>query len=117
MKKYNIDKYIEKNRKLYGEKCSAMLSAMEESFPKGKVEWTVPEGGIFLWCTCPGLEGDISKVVDACLARKVAIVPGSNFAIDQSLPSNQFRLNYSSVSIEKIKEGVSRLGEVLTEIL
>ncbi|MGN0182282.1 MAG: PLP-dependent aminotransferase family protein [Candidatus Ornithomonoglobus sp.] len=117
MKKYNIDKYIEKNRQLYGKKCRVMLDTMEETFPKGKVEWTVPEGGIFLWCTCPGLEGDISRVVDACLEKKVAIVPGSNFAIDQSLPSNQFRLNYSSVSPEKIEEGVRRLGGVLTEIL
>ncbi|MGM9937684.1 MAG: PLP-dependent aminotransferase family protein [Candidatus Ornithomonoglobus sp.] len=117
MKKYNIDKYIEKNRQLYGKKCKVMLDTMEETFPKGKVEWTVPEGGIFLWCTCPGLEGDISRVVDACLEKKVAIVPGSNFAIDQSLPSNQFRLNYSSVSPEKIEEGVRRLGAVLTEIL
>lgn len=117
MKKYNIDDYIEKNRALYGKKCKAMLDTMEECFPKGKVEWTVPEGGIFLWCTIPGFKGDMGEIVNKCLEKKVAIVPGSNFAIDQSLPSNQFRLNYSSVSVEKIVEGVKRLGEVLTEVL
>ncbi len=117
MKKYDIDKYIGKNRALYGKKCRVMLDTMEESFPKGKVEWTVPEGGIFLWCTCPDFEGDASQIVDRCLEKKVAIVPGSNFAIDQSLPSNRFRLNYSSISPEKIEEGVRRLGAVLTEIL
>lgn len=116
MKKYNIDSYIKKNRDLYGKKCKAMVETMEEVFPKGKVEWVVPEGGIFLWCTCPGLE-DISPVVDRCLEKKVAIVPGSNFAIDPFAPSNQFRLNFSSASIEDIKEGVRRLGEVLTELL
>lgn len=117
MKKYNIDKYIEKNRALYGKKCRVMLDTMEECFPKGKVEWTVPEGGIFLWCTCPGFTGDMGDIVNKCLEKKVAIVPGSNFAIDQSRPSNQFRLNYSSVSAEKIAEGVRRLGAVLTEVL
>ena len=117
MKKYNIDSYIKKNRELYGKKCRAMLDTMEECFPKGKVEWTVPEGGIFLWCTIPGFKGDMGEIVNKCLEKKVAIVPGSNFAIDQSLPSNQFRLNYSSVSIEKIIEGVRRLGAVLTEVL
>ena len=117
MKKYDIDKYIEKNRALYGKKCQIMLDTMEETFPKGKVTWTVPEGGIFLWCTCPGFEGDASEIVDKCLEKKVAIVPGSNFAIDQSLKSNQFRLNYSSIAPEKIEEGVRRLGAVLTEIL
>ncbi len=116
MKKYNIDKYIEKNRQLYGKKCRVMLDAMEETFPKGKVEWTEPEGGIFLWCTCPGIE-DITPVVNACLEKKVAIVPGSNFAVDINAPSNKFRLNYSAVEPAKIEEGVRRLGAVLTELL
>ena len=116
MKKYDIDKYIEKNRALYGKKCKVMLDTMEETFPKGKVEWTVPEGGIFLWCTCPGIE-DITPIVDACLEKKVAIVPGSNFAVDINAPSNKFRLNYSSAEPAKIEEGVRRLGAVLTELL
>ena len=116
MKKYDINKYIAKNRKLYKEKCDTMISAMEEYFPKGKVEWTVPEGGIFLWCTCPSIT-DVSVVVNKALEKKVAIVPGSNFAIDQSLPSNKFRLNFSSASKSDITEAIKRLGEVLTEIL
>ena len=116
MKKYNIDKYIAKNRELYGKKCAKMVEAMEKYFPKGKVKWVVPEGGIFLWCECPGIE-DISPVVDKCLEKKVAIVPGSNFATDIYAPSNMFRLNYSSATLENIEEGVRRLGEVLTEML
>lgn len=116
MKKYNIDKYIEKNRQLYGKKCDVMLEAMEKYFPKGKVEWTVPEGGIFLWCKCPGIE-DITPIVDRCLEKKVAIVPGSNFAVDMKAPSNMFRLNFSSATPEKLEEGIRRLGEVLCELL
>lgn len=116
MKKYNIDSYIEKNRELYGKKCKAMVDAMEKYFPKGKVKWVVPEGGIFLWCECPTIT-DISPIVDRCLEKKVAIVPGSNFATDIFAPSNMFRLNYSSATIENITEGVRRLGEVLTEML
>lgn len=116
MKKYNIDKYIEKNKDLYGKKCAVMVEAMEKYFPEGKVKWTVPEGGIFLWCECPEIE-DITPVVDKALEKKVAIVPGSNFAIDMKAPSNMFRLNYSSATPEKIEEGIKRLGEALTEVL
>ena len=36
MKKYDIDKYIAKNRELYGKKCAAMVSAMEKYFPHRK---------------------------------------------------------------------------------
>ena len=116
MKKYDINKYIEKNRKLYKEKCDCMLNAMAQYFPKGKVEWTEPEGGIFLWCTCPTIT-DVSEIISGCLEKKVAIVPGSNFAINQNEPSNQFRLNYSSASKSDIIEGIKRIGEVLEELL
>lgn len=116
MKKYDIDKYIEKNRKLYKEKYECMVSAMEEYFPKDKVLWTKPQGGIFLWCTCPTIS-DVSEIVAKALEKKVAIVPGSNFAIDQNEKSNKFRLNYSSASKEDIREAIKRLGAVLDELL
>ncbi len=116
MKKYNIDSYIQKNKELYGKKCEVMLDAMEKYFPVGKVKWTVPDGGIFLWCECPDID-DISPVVDKALEKKVAIVPGSNFAIDMKAPSNKFRLNYSSATTQNIQEGIKRLGEALKEIL
>lgn len=116
MKNYNIDEYIERNRALYGEKCAVMVSAMEKYFPKGKVKWVVPEGGIFLWCECPDIT-DINPVVDRALEKKVAIVPGWNFEIDMNKPSNMFRLNYSSATCEKIEEGIKRLGEALAEAL
>lgn len=116
MKKYDIDSYIAKNRELYGRKCACMVSAMEKYFPAGKVKWVVPDGGIFLWCECPTIT-DIAPIVDRCLEKKVAIVPGSNFAVDINAPSNMFRLNYSSATPEKLEEGIRRLGEVLTEML
>lgn len=116
MKKYNIDTYIAKNRELYGKKCAKMVESMEKYFPKGKVRWVVPEGGIFLWCECPTIT-DITPIVDKCLEKKVAIVPGSNFATDIYAPSNMFRLNYSSAALENIEEGIRRLGEVLSENL
>ena len=116
MKKYNIDDYIKKNCELYGKKCAKMVESMEKYFPEGKVKWVVPEGGIFLWCECPTIT-DISPIVEKCLEKKVAIVPGSNFAPDIYAPSNMFRLNYSSATLEKIEEGIKRLGEVLTEML
>lgn len=116
MKKYNIDDYIKKNCDLYGKKCAKMVECMEKYFPEGKVKWVVPEGGIFLWCECPTIT-DITPIVDKCLEKKVAIVPGSNFATDIYAPSNMFRLNFSSATLENIEEGIKRLGEVLTENL
>ncbi len=116
MEKYDIDEYIEKNRQLYGKKCDVMLKAIEKYFPKGKVKYTVPEGGIFMWCECEGID-DVTPLVDKALEKKVAIVPGSNFAIDVKAPSNMFRLNFSSATVCNIEEGIKRLGEALNEVL
>lgn len=116
MKKYDIDQYIEKNKALYGKKCAKMAAAMKKYFPEGKVKYTIPEGGIFMWCECPTIT-DIAPIVDKCLEKKVAIVPGSNFAVDITAPSNMFRLNYSSATLENIEEAIKRLGEVLSENL
>lgn len=116
MKKYDIDRYIAKNRELYGKKCAKMIENMEKYFPADKVKWVAPEGGIFIWCECPSIE-DITPVIDRCLEKKVAIVPGSNFAVDMFAPSNMFRMNYSSATLENIEEGVRRVGEALSELL
>ena len=62
-------------------------------------------------------QGWVGWFVEKALEKKVAIVPGSNFAIDQSVPCNTFRLNYSSASKADITEAVKRLGEVLDKLL
>lgn len=113
MKKYDIDKYIEKSKELYKEKSSLMLEGMSKHFPK-EVTWIEPQGGLFIWCSCP--EGtDVSVLLKSCIEKKVAFVPGNNFAVDIEAPSNMFRLNYSSMSKEKIEKGIKIMGEVLTE--
>ena len=47
-----LDHHIPTIRKLYGNQCQAMLAAMNQHFPVG-VQWTRPEGGMFIWVTLP----------------------------------------------------------------
>ncbi len=114
MKKYDIDKYIEKSCKLYGDKCRFMLECMDKYFPS-EIKWTAPEGGLFIWCSCPE-KVNAQEFLNKCIENNVAFVPGSNFATDISAPSNMFRLNYSSVTMEKIEAGIKKIGEVYTEM-
>lgn len=111
MERYCIDDQIEKARKLYGEKCGLMLECMDRYFPD-TCQYTRPEGGLFIWCTMP--EGyDAVEVMKESVKRKVAFVPGNTFMVDMEQPNHSFRLNYSTMSEEKIKEGIQALGEVL----
>ena len=113
LKDYDIDSSIETSRKLYKHRCELMLACMDKSFP-ASVSYTRPEGGIFIWVTLP--EGtDTGALMQEAIARKVAFVPGNAFMTDIEEPSNCFRLNYSTMSDEKIEKGISILGELLRE--
>lgn len=109
LEKYDIGELIEKMRTLYARKCNVMLEAMEEYLPS-TVTHTVPGGGLFIWCNAPGV--DTLKLSNDCIREKVLIVPGNNFAVDMSLPSEGFRLNFSTMPDDLLVEGVKRLGKV-----
>ena len=115
MKKYDIEKYIQKGRELYGKKCHFMLDCIEKYFPKC-IKYTRPQGGLFILCTAP--EGtDTNKLLAESLKYKVAFVPGNSFSTNIEAPSNLFRLNYSTMPEEKIEKGIAALGKVLHEML
>ena len=115
LKTCDIDAHIGKARELYGHQCELMLSEMDKHFPK-EVKYTRPEGGLFIWCTLP--EGmDAAGIVKKGVEKNVAFVPGSNFMTDMGKPCNCFRLNYSTMTDEKIVEGIGILADVLKENL
>jgi 2-aminoadipate transaminase len=109
-----LDEHIQVIRKTYGERRDVMLSALEEHFPPG-VQWTKPEGGMFLWVILP--EGiDAQELLPKAVERQVAFVPGRPFHPDGS-GKNTMRMNFSNASKEMIQEGVARLGILLKEEL
>ncbi len=110
LKKYDLNAHIEKMRVLYKRKCSVMLEAMDK-YLAGKVTYTIPEGGLFIWCEAEGI--DTLKLSQDTIKEKVLIVPGNNFAVDMEKPCSGFRLNFSTMPDDKLVEGVKRLGKVL----
>jgi len=114
MKRYNIDEAIEKSRALYKEKCETMLKAIDEYFPEG-VTRTNPTGGLFVWVTLPE-KYDALEISKICAENKVVYVPGNTFMVDMDKKCSALRLNYSTMSNEKIIEGVKLLGEVFSKL-
>jgi 2-aminoadipate transaminase len=97
-------------RKLYSDQCQAMLTALDEFFPKS-VSWTKPEGGMFIWLTLPK-HIDTMKLLDEAIAQHVAFVPGAPFFANAP-QHNMLRLSFVTVSPEKIREGVAKLGKLI----
>ncbi|MGI6031219.1 MAG: PLP-dependent aminotransferase family protein [Eubacteriales bacterium] len=115
MGEYDMDGHIQKIRALYRHKSGLMLEGIRKHFP-AEVTYTTPEGGLFLWCTMP--EGsDMLGFVQYVKDQGVAVVPGIAFNVDESAPSNSFRLNYSTPSDEQIVKGTEILGKALHAFL
>jgi len=109
---FDSEAHVERIRRAYGERYAIMDAALGESMPPG-FKWTHPEGGMFLWVTCP--EGvDTNELLRKAMLRKVIFVPGQDFFPDAS-GQRFMRLNFSNASPEKIREGIERLAEVCTE--
>ncbi|NVO57504.1 PLP-dependent aminotransferase family protein [Rhodobacteraceae bacterium B1Z28] len=106
-----FDTHIPKVRHAYSARRDAMLTALDQHMPDG-VEWTKPEGGMFVWVTLPNdLEGS-DLLARALETVKVAFVPGQAFFPDGS-GANTIRLSFSNSDEATIREGIRRLGEVL----
>ncbi|WP_348696650.1 PLP-dependent aminotransferase family protein [Duganella fentianensis] len=106
-----LDQHIPKIRTLYGDQCQVMLDAMAQHFPSA-VQWTKPEGGMFIWVTLPK-HIDAMKLLDEAIAQKVAFVPGSPFYANEP-ETNTLRLSFVTVPPERIRAGIEILGKLIT---
>lgn len=107
----DMEAHIRGIRRIYASKARLMMAQMDEKCPG--IRYVVPEGGMFLWATLP--EGvDMPGFVQACLARKLALVPGNAFMVDEDAPCQSFRMNFSTPTPAQIEQGVSIMAEVLS---
>lgn len=109
-----LDEHIEVIRKTYHERRDVMLETMDEVFPS-EVRWTRPQGGMFLWGILPE-DMDAAEVLKVALQKKVAFVPGAAFHATGG-GENTMRLNFSFSSPDTIREGITRLGLLLKELV
>jgi 2-aminoadipate transaminase len=109
-----LDEHIKVIRATYKERRDVMLETMDELWPS-QAQWTRPDGGMFLWGILPaGM--DSAEVLKEAIARKVAFVPGGPFHPNGG-GENTMRINFSYSSPETIREGITRLGFLLKELL
>jgi 2-aminoadipate transaminase len=104
-----MERQIPKIVSLYRHKRDLMIEAFEKYFPEN-VEFTRPNGGMFIWVTKKGANTD--KLFVKAMEMKVAYVIGSAFYPNED-NHESMRLNFTYSSDENIMEGVKRLSEVL----
>jgi 2-aminoadipate transaminase len=104
--------YVESLTDVYRKRRDTMLDALAEHFPS-QAEWTRPGGGLFVWATLPDFI-DTTDLLARALRDNVAFVPGEAAFLDGRGRSSM-RLNFSGSNEDAIREGIRRIGEVVTE--
>jgi 2-aminoadipate transaminase len=104
--------YLDKLRVLYRRRRDVMLEALEEHLP-AEASWTRPEGGLFIWAALPDYI-DTTDLLARALREHVAFVPGRAAYLD-GRGGSEMRLNFSGVNDDQIREGVRRIGKVVSE--
>jgi 2-aminoadipate transaminase len=112
MKRGLLQAQIEKIRKTYGRKLEFMLQSLAKYMPKG-VEWSKPEGGLFLWIKLPK-KMSANELFPKAVENKVAYVVGSAFHCNGK-GQNTMRINFSYSTEQQIDQGIQRLANMIRE--
>lgn len=110
LKEIDLEEHLKKVQSIYRRKLNLMCDLIDENWGDF-VKYVRPEGGLFVWCELP----ENVKMLDfaaKCVENKVAVVPGSAFTVEEGETTNCIRLNFSTPSDEKIREGMEILKKV-----
>lgn len=113
LKNYDVKAHISKIRKIYKKKLDLMCNCIDKELGDF-VEYVRPEGGLFIWCKLPD-DVNMLEFVQKAVEKKVAVVPGNAFLMDDTASTQYIRLNFSTPSDEGIINGIKALGEVAEE--
>ncbi len=110
----HMDPHIKQICTYYKPYLNKMLSCLAQEMPD-YVQWTKPEGGIFLWIWLPE-DQNADELFVAARDHLVTFIPGSKFYPSGQEKYNCLRLNYTYSSLEQIETGIARLGKLLKSI-
>jgi len=115
LKQTDFEKHLEMLRNIYRKKANLMMSLMDEHFGD-KITYHKTEGGLFVWCTLPKSVDMMDFCTRAVKEKKVALVPGTAFLINETDECHNFRTNYSTPTDEQLVKGMQLLGDLAKEI-
>ncbi|MBB6561759.1 DNA-binding transcriptional MocR family regulator [Acidovorax soli] len=105
---------LAKVRKVYAERAQAMGDALRKELGEA-IDFVQPQGGLFVWARLTGAGGKVADgnvLAKRAIDKGVAFVPGTPFFCAN--PDNAtLRLSFATADVEKIREGVARLGQAL----
>jgi DNA-binding transcriptional MocR family regulator len=101
-------------RAVYAERAQAMGDALRRELGAA-VEFVQPQGGLFVWARLTGANGAVADgnvLAKRAIDKGVAFVPGTPFFCANPDHAT-LRLSFATAGVDKIREGVARLGQAV----
>jgi 2-aminoadipate transaminase len=101
-------------RKVYAQRAQTMGEALRRELGDA-IEFTQPRGGLFFWARLTGANGklkDAGEFARRAIDQGVAFVPGAPFYA-RDADTAAFRLSFATADVDRIREGVARLGKAV----
>jgi 2-aminoadipate transaminase len=109
-----MDATLTNARATYAARAKVMADSLRRELGNA-ISFTEPQGGMFFWAKLTGEGGKSANATDfakRAIEKLVAFVPGAPFYAHDADVST-LRLSFATVDVEKIEEGIGRLGEAL----
>ncbi|MCP5094285.1 MAG: PLP-dependent aminotransferase family protein [Chloroflexi bacterium] len=110
----DLEAHIASIKDMYQTHRDLMIEMLEELFPT-EIQFTRPDGGMFLWVTLPDSISSMDLFHEA-VKHNVVFVPGEPFYVDGS-GKNSLRLNFSNTDPAGIEVGMDRLAKALAVLM
>jgi DNA-binding transcriptional MocR family regulator len=101
-------------RRVYAQRARTMGEALTQELGSA-LRFSQPQGGLFFWANLTGANGqeqDGRVLAKRAIEKGVAFVPGVPFYANNP-DTSAIRLSFATADVDKINEGISRLGQSL----
>ncbi|MFD2297655.1 PLP-dependent aminotransferase family protein [Paracidovorax citrulli] len=105
---------LAKVRAVYAERAQAMGDALRRELGEA-IDFVQPQGGLFVWARLTGAGGAVADgnvLAKQAIDKGVAFVPGTPFFCANPDHAT-LRLSFATADVDRIREGVARLGQAL----
>ena len=106
-----MDAALDVVRKTYAERAQTMAGCLRSELGDA-VSFDQPQGGMFFWSRLNAPDADAGAFAKRAIDQGVAFVPGAPFFATNADKAT-FRLSFATASVDKIIEGMARLGKAL----
>jgi 2-aminoadipate transaminase len=109
-----LDLHCRKVERIYRARRELLDELMRQHFPS-EVSWKKPSGGFSFWVSLPE-RLSATELLKHAVEQGIEFAPGNYFNVGRR-ESNNLRLAFSTLTQPQLRQGVKRLGQVITSVL